>query len=332
MLPYPEKKTFFAYIMKPFDMWIWILILTTLSCLVAVWHFLNKHSTLANPNSAGYFLFATITYFVGQSADFREHRPIQNTLILLMTTMTMILRNAYQSVLISLMAETRYDGQIKTIQGMIDSNLTFYADPAFMQMFNNSDQYQRLSEKTWTTLDEINFEKVASEKVGFILSCSLLDALFQNTGSLLKADTNVIDYYYKMPEKFYTFYKMIPTATYSPFAVRLQSYSLKVFESGMKQRWMNLLAFEDMKALKKRETNAREGSLLNLDDILAAFYCLGIGLVLALISFTLEMFWHDCLHRLKWNMITGPIRKLCRPRKRRNRVPAYRFIQVQPRV
>jgi hypothetical protein len=88
MLPYPERKSFFSYVMAPYDVWTWILIMTSLASFVVVWHLLNKYTPVPNPNSAWYFLFAFITFFIGQGVEFREHRLMQKVLIQLMIMMT----------------------------------------------------------------------------------------------------------------------------------------------------------------------------------------------------------------------------------------------------
>jgi hypothetical protein len=170
ILPYPERKSFFAYIVKPFDLWTWILILMSAACFAAVWHLLNKYSSISNPNTAWYFLFAFVTFFTGQGVEFREHRLMQKTLIQLMVLMTFIFGNLYQSVLISLMAEPRYGDQIKSIQEMIDSNFTFKVGPSFLIIFNRSEQYQKLSSKITSTFDEgeidcEEFKYFAAEKI-----------------------------------------------------------------------------------------------------------------------------------------------------------------------
>jgi hypothetical protein len=335
MLPYPERKSFFSYVMKPYDTWSLTMIAVSMICLVIVWHLLNKYTPVPNPNSPWYFLFAFIAFFIGQGAEFREHRLLQKILIQLMIMMTFMLGNAYQSVLISLMAESRYGEQITTIQGMVDSNFTFKTDPVFMNMFKESEQYQGLHSKItgiFTLKDFLKLHELSSEKTGLILECSVVDALYMNTANLFEADRNAIDFFYKLSHKLYSFYEMFPTAPYSMFANRLQEYSLKIHESGIKQHWQTLLSFEDMEAVKQRESNAKEEYLLNLEDMAGAFYCLGIGYFAALIAFLFEVFNHDFIQQLNWNTVARAIRRRIRRWAWRNRVAPHRIIQVQPGV
>lgn len=334
MLPFGARRSFFSYVLKPFDDWTWILIMTAMTCFVIVWHFLNKYSQVHNPNSAGYLLFAFITFFIGQSVEFRERRMMQKVLIQLMVLMTFVLGNAYQSVLTSLMTESRFGEKITNIQDMIDSGFSFEVDPIFMQMFNASEQYEELRNKTTGTvgrLKDLNFADLAARKVGLVLTCNTIAMLYHDAENSFKIDKKAIDYYYRMPEKLYTYYLRFPTAAYSPFAERLQDYSLKIHESGVKQHWKTLLSFEDMEAVKQREFDANEDFLLNLQDMAGAFYCLVIGFTAALLTFLLEIFWFNYLKDMEWN-IAGSIRRRFRWLGRRNRVAPLRIIQVQPQV
>lgn len=315
MLPYPDKKTFFTFMMKPFDLWTWIAITVTTAALMIVWHLSNKHST-PNPTSAGLFFFATLQFFLGQSAKLHERRLVQKLISQLMMLMTFVLGNAYQSVLISLMAESRNGDQITTIEEIIDSNFTFQVDKTFLKMFRDSGQYQELANKITSVvpLGKFYFDKLSEAKVGLIYSCSTIDAFFRDTKDLFLTERNAIDYFYKLPMKFYSFYKMLPTAAYSPFVEKFQGYSYKIFESGVRQHWEKMISFEDMTSVRQREANASD-DLLNLEDMSGVFYILGIGLAVAFIVFMAELMWHRCM----------------KYRTKRNQVASHRFVHVQPR-
>jgi hypothetical protein len=181
-----------------------------------------------------------------------------------------ILGNAYQSVLISLMAESRYGDQITTIQGMIDSNFTFMVHDVFMEMFKSSEMHEELLNKITGIvykIADLDFGKLAAEKVGLILACNSVDLMYRESGELFEVSNNAIDYYYRVNERFYNYYQRFPTAPYSPFTDRLQDYSLTIHESGVKQHWQTLLSFVDMAEVKQREYNANEEYLLNLGDM-----------------------------------------------------------------
>jgi hypothetical protein len=331
LLPYPERRSFFKYFMEPFDLWTWIMIMATITSLVVVWHFLNKTTRHPNPNSAGYFLFSFIAFFIGQGAEFRDHRLIQKVLIQLMIMMTFILGNAYQSVLISMMSESRYGSPIMTIQETIDNNFSFYVDPTFMPMFNSSEQYQDLGEKIKGVTQRIsllNYQELSDAKTGLILTCSAIDFLYSNTKIKSQMKNQAIDFFYRMPERFYTFYKQFSTAPHSFHAERLQEYSLRIHESGVKEHWKTLLSFEGMEAVKARKSNANEEYLLNLKDMAGSFYCLIIGSMISLTVFLLEIIYAEFMKYLQSKVvkIEGRTRRMC------GRVQLHRITQVKPRA
>jgi hypothetical protein len=316
LIPHPERKSFFAYFIEPFDNLTWISILVSLVGLVVVWHLLNKIGRETNPNSAGYFLFAFVSYFLGQGVDFREHRWIQKLLILIMIIATSILGNFYQSDLISLMAESRNGDRITTVQGMIESNFTFKVDQIFMSMFKYSEKDQKLRDKITGTIDHlistVNFEQLSEEKIGLIVECNTADILYQKKEKHFAANVSeAIDFHYKVPILLYPYYKKFPVVAFSFFTERLQEFSLRVFESGIKQLWRAHLGLEDMESVRTRESEANEDFLLNLGDMTGAFYCLVIGCVVSLIAFGLEI----SKEKFKWRKM-----KNCMKFFRRKRV------------
>jgi hypothetical protein len=71
--------------------------------------------------------------------------------------------------------------------------------------------------------------------------------------------------------------------------------------------------------------------LLNLNDLAGAIYFMRIGFAIAAVTLIFEIFWHDCLQRLKWKMFADSIRKIHRRWVMRNIVAPHPIIQVQPR-
>jgi hypothetical protein len=289
LLPYPQRKSFFDFVLKPFDLWTWICIIATVFCLVLVWH-LSKHSN-RNTNSAGFFLFGFFAFFLGQGVEFRDLRRVQMLIVQLMIFFCFIFGNLYQSELISLMSESRYGERISTIQDMISSDYSFKVDPVFNHMIQiSNDCLQQTLNISGTFMSEHfhRLAEVSANRSGIILTCKNVDSLYLNTAGILNVTQRTIDYFYRVPEKLYLFYVEFTTAPYSPFASRLQDYSLRFFESGVRQHWSTLLSFEDMSVVKQRESEANEDFLLKFDDTLCAFYCLGIGLAVALAAFVSE--------------------------------------------
>lgn len=334
ILPYPKRKSFLSYFIEPFDLWTWIVIMAITSVFVVIWHYLNKKSKSQNPNSAGYILFAIVAFFMGQGVKFHENRLIQKIMIQLMIMMTFILGNAYQSVLTSIMSDSRYGSQVTTIQGILNENVTLTADPMFLDMMKSSDQLQALNQKiigSFSHLIKLNFEKLASENTGVIINRNILDLMYMDTKGTFKIPSNAIDFYYRVPEKFYSFYLRFPTIPFSMFNDRLQKFSTRIHESGVKQHWQALLNFEESSEIRKWKFNAEEEYLLNLADMAGSFYCLVFGFAFSLAAFILEIFYGDFLRHLNWTAFKPWMRRKFRRLVNRNKVN-HRIIQVQPRV
>jgi hypothetical protein len=258
---------------------------------------------------------------------------MQKVLIQLMIMMTFVLGNAYQSVLTSMMAEARNGDRITSMQEAIESDFTFMVDPMFEIKLGMSEMKNEFGSKISATVESIeslNFNELAAEKKGIVLGCNDMELIFHDTKHLFSVADQVADFYYRVPGKVFTYYAKLPTAPYSMFANKLQDYSLRIHESGMKEHWHTLLSFEDRDAIRQRRFDANEEFLLNLQDMTGAFYGLSIGLALALIAFVLEIFNSDVIQHLKWRHIKKACRKRLRRWGTRNRVVPLR-IEVRPR-
>jgi hypothetical protein len=235
MLPYSTRKSFFEIIIKPFDLWTWILIMTSVTLLIVVWHFLNMRSNVPNPDSPWLLLFAFYAFFVGQGVEFRRNRLMQKVLIQLMIIMTFFLGNLYQSDLTSQMAEARNGERITTVEEMLAKNYTFHVDILFSRLLRSSGTHQNLQAKITGNFETqyLDYEKLAAENVGIISSCNNMYIMFHDMDQLYRS-FGAVDYYYRLPEKIFTWYLSYTTAPYSIYADRLQEYSLRIHESGRK--------------------------------------------------------------------------------------------------
>jgi hypothetical protein len=136
------------------------------------------------------------------------------------------------------------------------------------------------------------------------------------------------DYYYKLDEKFNSFYLQFPIAKRSFFQKRLQELSLTVFESGISQAWNKGKLFAYAAALKERQFYENEDYFMKLFDIAPAFYVLGLGMGLSFMVLLMEIFCHDFLRLLSWRVFKQRFGRIFNIRRRLN----IRFIQVQPRI
>jgi hypothetical protein len=319
MLPHPNRKSLLLALIKPFDLWTWIAIVVTMICLMTVWYLLGKTTPNPNSDSAGYLLFSFVALFIGQGAEFGNHRLIQTILVQLMIFMTIILGNSYRSLLISLMAEPQYDARVETVSELLKMNISMNVDAAFHEIMRKSEEFKELKvAEIIYELKTLNYSELAANKTGIVLSCNKVDMLYQNIENLTEYDIgSAADFYYKVPEKLYTFYSKFLVGIDSPLTDRLQDYSLKLFESGVRQHWRSMITFEDIEKYKQRRLQEDE-QLLKIEDLIGAFYYLGIGLGLASVGFAMELIVHQI-----WKMLE---------RRRKPKQTGVRFIQVQPRV
>ena len=327
IVPHPKRKTAFGFLFEPFDLWTWILLVGSMVCCAVVWHYLKRSSSL-NSNSSGYFMFGFISNFLGQRIPFRDHRPMQKLILQLTILLTFILGTAYQSLLISMIADPRYGTKITTIDELISSNYSFYADPVFRSHLRSSNQYSKIESRIvgYLTFDDFSFKKFSSENIAIIQLCSRLNYILSGLLDKVTVENEATEFYYMLDAKFSTFYLNLPVSRFSYFQQRLQELSLRIFESGIRQRWTAKNPFEDAQARKEREYYENEEYFLNLKDLTPAFYLLVLGLTFSAIYFLLEIFWRDFLKKFIKDKSTRRVNNIA-PKKRTFRV---KFVKVRP--
>jgi hypothetical protein len=101
-----------------------------------------------------------------------------------------------------------------------------------------------------------------------------------------KIDNSAADYYYMVPERFYTIINKFLIGPLSPYESKLHEYSLRIYEAGLRQHW--IIEYES--DVKKAHVEDDESLMLNMEDVLGAFYCLGIGFAVSAIAFVYEKF------------------------------------------
>lgn len=336
LIPLPLIKSSFAFMFEPFDLWTWLLIIVTMLFCAIVWHFLKKISPI-DSNTAGYFIFGYIASFFGQLIPFRQHSRKQKLVMQLTILLTFILGNAYQSVMISMISDARYGNKITTINEMVQGNYSFYANSFFDYMLNGSELYLQIKPRVIDYWKSHNYRKFASENIAIIETCSLIDYLLEKRPVMVsEKQEDLIDFYYKLDEKLTTYSLEYPIEPKSFFRDRLNQFSLRILESGIKTHWKEKIPTENIKALRQRQYYENEEYLLKITDLTPAFYLLAFGLILSAITFVFEIFWHDFLSRLNWkglkNGFQKSLTKTNNPKDRQASRCQYRvgFIQVRP--
>ena len=333
LVPLPGIKTYFDFITKPFDLWIWIFILLSMICCAITWRFLNGSSAFANTNSSTYYIYAFISSFLGQLLPFRDHRPMQKLILQLTIMLTFILGTLHQSIMIASITGSLYQSKITEIDQLIDGDYSFYVDQFFVAQLNGSEYYQRMSPKIIKFIDNktqttsFNYRNLSSENIVIVASCSSLDSAFDKSDNRFISTTGASGFYYKLEERFNIFFLKFLVAPRSFFYERLQEFSLKVFESGIRQHWdiMNPLKPEISSSELK---NLQEADyFLNLVDIAPAFYILACGLLISFFFALIEMFYFFVHSKLR------EMKKRCRVLKCDMRIPPkvkQRIIEVRP--
>ena len=322
IVPYPPRTSFLGQMLTPFDFYTWLTLIITVGTCAIVWKMFNLIGN-GRENLAFYFMFGIIANFMLQSIPFCNNRIIQQSLLQICIFMTFILGNAYQSLIISLISESRYGATIKTFDELMHSNYSLKVDSLFRYLSNASGDITMTTGKMQlidNTINDINYQQEAANNTALILRCDVANYLMFAT----EYDSHAIDYFYLIPDQIYINYESFPTSRFSPYYEKLQYFSSLIFESGIRQHWKDFDKFIDIRG--KIETNKvqNEEYLLNFDDLFGVFYLLGFGFVCGLMILIMEIFWHDCLKHFKYPMIHGFIMK-----KKESKMKVRR-IQVKP--
>jgi hypothetical protein len=135
-------------------------------------------------------------------------------------------------------------------------------------------------------------------------------------------------FYYILPEKFFTTYDNLMTTRYSPFAEKLEEFSMRIFESGIKQLFNTLMEKITKKIDFKHISITNEKKVLNLDDLKYVFLVWGVCLLVACIVLALEQLWK----RYETHRINRAIRAFAVNEMRREQANFYRRNRIRPFV
>lgn len=283
IIPYPESKSDYDFLLKPFDVSIWIMLFITASCCAIVWRLLNRRSS-HKANSASFFIFGFLSNFLGQAIPFRSHRLNQKIILQSTILLTFVLGNVYQSLIIASITSLHYVNKITTINEMIDGGYKYYVSHVFEGVLNETDYYQRMAPNIVRTFQNISldYKELSSKRIVIVEVCGVIDA------ALNSAAPDVHEKYYKLDERFNSFYLEILISQQSIFREALQETSLRVFESGVKKTWTHTNPVVDVKTFKREH----DEKFLKLFDVAPVFYVHALLLALSSVLFLFEVFWH----------------------------------------
>lgn len=281
LIPAPSRMSYLKYLLTPFDAYIWIYTLTTMTIFTIIWRIFKKRATRDDFDSASHFVFGMIALFFLQAIPFRRNRPILTSVTQLFVFTLMILGNVYQSLLISLISEPHFESKISTVDEMIERYNKFRADIVFIEMMDESKTYPTMVMETTDLVELMMTEEIvaaySANRTVFITKCTALD--YVNSMSNI---TKVLMHYYVLSQKFYSSYEKFLSGFRSPFNDRMNDISLQIFETGVRQHWKTL------STPARRDYDIEEDNMLKLSDLAGVFSIFGICIVLSAIVFIAE--------------------------------------------
>ncbi len=305
----PEKfteKSFQYFLVSPFSLEIWLLILGSVVCSALMWGFIYHKKLSRSPDSPSKFLFAIVGYFFGQDSPFQRLCLLQKCLIGIFLFGFFFLSNLYTSELVSLQGESKIVRQISNLDDIKTHNLTLHVGLGSFIYFNGSEKFSELKKYLIHEHSPHNVYKAIENREGLSAKCSVLEAMI----SMKEFFQYAADQYYIIDERFnhnleYYFYDRL-----NPYRYKLQQYIDMIFESGLTHYYRVTQELTKPKVEKSED----QGNLIGFDDLLLTFMFYLIGNLLALFVFSIEIIW-------------AKIYKMISQRRNRNRVE---FFQRNP--
>jgi hypothetical protein len=234
--------------------------------------------------------------------------------------MVLILGSAYQSLMITELTEPLHEDRITTIDEMLVEDYNYIVDPLFYNMMDETQKNVYMKKNL--TKDISIYEKpyqfyreAAANNTVLIMRCDIAtdDLLYPKD----EDPEHPSDFYYLLSEGFSAMHETLMTTRFSPFTERFEEFSLRIFESGIKQHWKTLL-HNTLTASHRHRVDAGD-DMLTLDEIKLVFYIWGIGLIPALIAFLAELLCHRYQARIQRSWVGKVMRKISDEEQRERR-------------
>jgi hypothetical protein len=296
LIPIPPSPTYIDFIIDPYDGWSWFLLGLLIAVFILLWKIIGKLSSMENFNSPLDVAFRLFGGILGQSVALRTTRSYQRLLIVIFVAMMFVFGNVYQSMLTSLMTVPHHGQKLTSVNQVFehDHDYNYCTFEAFKKILMDSIDDEKVKSRIWTSdlvLYLLDYDAAARNKTVFIFRCELMEILLSLDKKYFK-NGQLSDFYYKLQEVFLVDYENLLTSIYGPFSEKLNDFSLRLFESGIKQHWKRLFpSFKDDAA-----QDATRDDFLRMNDFIYIFIIYGIGVIIALVTFIIEVLW--------WNLIT----------------------------
>lgn len=322
MIPIPPVPSYADMILVPYDAWSWMLLGVSIVGYVVVMKFFEMCS-VTGFNSPFDVFFRLVGGVLGQSVELRTTRWYHHMLVIIFVVMMFVFGNVYQSIITGVFTAQRHGQRITTFEEMVDvdSGYNFcMVDYAFVDSRNTA--LKKMKSRMWNEewridLKTIDYEARARNMSALIIECRVVKMLM----SADKSDfthSHPAAHYYILPETFLSDYANLLSSPKSPFQDMLQEFSLRIFESGIRQHWERTLPFSHV--FRPVEDPPSHDYLL-LDDLVYVFIIYGIGMALATVGFVIELLWWKREEK-KWREKVLEERKMARRRRRIEDEPA----------
>ena len=303
LIPNPPRKSFLRFLFTPFDWISWLFMLICIIVLAFAWR-IFKEQEIKPISSVGRIVLVAIAGFLGQGFAFTTTRWFHSLVMQLIVIVVWILGTIYQSLLISLMTESRNGTRITTVKEMMQGDYNYQTDVLFDKVIQRD--YPEIRNRVKMNFDlyvtYINpYEKTAADNTVLIMRCDVVDAMMFSK-SYLYSFGKPVDFYYILPQKFMAIYNTLSTGRFNPFVEKFAELSLRIFESGIKQHWTILLSESSNRIDMELISVINEDFLLKMDDIKYVFLIMMFGLSWATSVFAAEKInskYRDTIRKLK---------------------------------
>ncbi len=282
LIPNEPKRSFLSFILTPFDLAIWILMIICLVLGALLYIFSTRKVSLT---SIGSFFYSIYGLFLGQGSALFAACSLKNFYFQVFVIFAFLLGTVYQSLIISFLSLKRDVYSIQSFEDLKNSDLLIYSDPYFKHLTNSEDDdfKKRLiifghHNLTYFTSSNGNMAMVVEQQTAEVW---------------YKTFSNISDSFYQLKTPFFSFYVKLVTRKSNPFARRIQEYILNLIESGILQyfqRKHDVIRDQYYKSIGDVPdfSDDQDVELLKFEDLLGIFNILWTGFGVATLVFGLE--------------------------------------------
>jgi hypothetical protein len=292
LVPNEPRKSFLSFILTPFDLATWILMIISLILGALIYTCMTRKVSLV---SIGRFFYSIYGLFLGQSSALFEACSLKNFYFQVFVIFVFLLGTVYQSLIISFVSLNRDVYSIQTFEDLRNRNsdLLIYTDAyfQFLMKSHGTEFDKRMTKYTYT-----NLSVLADENIVFVTPCSLI-RYYQFSFR------NISESFYQLKTPMISFYLKSITRKTNPFAKRMQEYIWRLFDVGILAYFKSQFdIIYDESLVEYRDSlydlsdddilfNEDEtiGEVLKLNDLLEISYILLIGYGLSTIIFVVEL-------------------------------------------